>query len=112
MGVTQPSQLRYVRYFEEILNGNITAPTLKLLKRVEMHTMPNIKKNTCRPFVEIIQVKNVKTLFSAKKFSKLQKYTASKRTESGDDVNVLSSFVAIESNRRSSNTESDGDRFS
>jgi len=44
VGVTQPSQLRYIKYFEQILNGEVWAPTVKVLKSIGMVKVPNLKK--------------------------------------------------------------------
>jgi phosphatidylinositol-3,4,5-trisphosphate 3-phosphatase/dual-specificity protein phosphatase PTEN len=46
VGITQPCQLRYVKYFEQILKGNISSPTVKLVRHIEMNSVPNIKNKT------------------------------------------------------------------
>ena len=52
-GVTQPSQIRYVRYFSQILLGEIKAPLCKILQQIILHRAPKMSKNGCRPYVEM-----------------------------------------------------------
>lgn len=100
--------MRYVRYFEQILKGKILAPTLKTLKSVEMHTVPNMGNKRCKPYLEIIQVKNMTTLFSGKKLSKLNKYIATKTKDKNSPRSESHLFVKgslIESSDKSSVNE-------
>jgi phosphatidylinositol-3,4,5-trisphosphate 3-phosphatase/dual-specificity protein phosphatase PTEN len=41
-GVTQPSQVRYVKYFEQIFFGITKSPTTKVLKSVKVTTVPHM----------------------------------------------------------------------
>lgn len=52
-GVTHPSQVRYVHYFEEILKGSIKAPLVKQLSKIQLKTAPHYSGNTCKPIIEI-----------------------------------------------------------
>lgn len=52
-GVTHPSQIRYVHYFEEILKGSIKAPLVKQLSKIQLKTAPHYSGNTCKPVIEI-----------------------------------------------------------
>jgi phosphatidylinositol-3,4,5-trisphosphate 3-phosphatase/dual-specificity protein phosphatase PTEN len=54
-GVTQPSQIRYVHYFEQVYKGIIKSPVLKTPTKIVVHTIPDVTGNkSCRPFVEIV----------------------------------------------------------
>ncbi|XP_028277469.1 tensin isoform X5 [Parambassis ranga] len=55
--VTQPSQKRYVRYFNGLLSGHIKINNKPLfLHHVIMHGIPNFEsKGGCRPFLKIYQ---------------------------------------------------------
>lgn len=52
-GVTQPSQIRYVCYFSEVLEGHIRSPNVLQLRCVRMVTAPHMGNSSCRPFIEI-----------------------------------------------------------
>lgn len=54
-GVTQPSQLRYVYYFDSVYKRIIKSPALKSPHKIILHTIPDVAGNTkCKPYVEII----------------------------------------------------------
>jgi phosphatidylinositol-3,4,5-trisphosphate 3-phosphatase and dual-specificity protein phosphatase PTEN len=42
LGVTQPSQIRYVKYFEEIYFGLINSPSATILKSLKVATVPQM----------------------------------------------------------------------
>lgn len=52
-GVTQPSQVRYVRYFAHILHQEIKGPMCKILKKLVFHRAPRMSNSGCRPYVEL-----------------------------------------------------------
>ena len=52
-GVTQPSQVRYVRYFAEILQGRVRSPLVLRPLSIQFRTSPHVKKNSCKPIVEL-----------------------------------------------------------
>jgi phosphatidylinositol-3,4,5-trisphosphate 3-phosphatase and dual-specificity protein phosphatase PTEN len=52
-GVTQPSQVRYIKYFTEILHGKVKSPLVVWPRLVQLRTSPHIKKNSCRPVFEV-----------------------------------------------------------
>lgn len=52
-GVTQPSQIRYVRYFARILQGQVRAPLCRILRQVVLHRAPKMSSSGCRPFIEM-----------------------------------------------------------
>lgn len=54
-GVTQPSQIRYIYYFEQVFKKIIKSPCLKSPHTIMVHTIPKISgNNKCKPYVEII----------------------------------------------------------
>ena len=63
-GVTQPSQVRYVHYFSQVLQGFIKSPNILQLRCVRVLTAPHMSNNSCRPVFEIKSNKG--NLFSNK----------------------------------------------
>jgi phosphatidylinositol-3,4,5-trisphosphate 3-phosphatase/dual-specificity protein phosphatase PTEN len=76
LGITQPSQIRYVRYFELALKGIIKSPTLKMLKEIKMNTIPNMKLNAWKPYIEIITLKDFKKVYTGKHEDNIQRFKA------------------------------------
>lgn len=52
-GVTQPSQVRYVKYFGEILKGTVKSPLVLKPVSMQFRTSPHIKKKSCKPIIEL-----------------------------------------------------------
>jgi len=52
-GVTQPSQIRYVRYFAHILREEVKGPMCKILRKLVMHRAPRMSNSGCRPYIEL-----------------------------------------------------------
>lgn len=58
-GVTQPSQVRYVYYFEKVYKRLIKSPILKSPEKIIIHTIPELNSSgKCRPYVEILNGTN------------------------------------------------------
>jgi len=57
-GVTQPSQVRYVHYFSEVLNG-VRSPRILSLKEVEILTEKNCLIEKGRPYLELYKKENL-----------------------------------------------------
>lgn len=53
-GVTQPGQLRYVKYFEQVLKGEIKSAPSKVLKQIVLNFLPTHQAEM-RPYIEIFQ---------------------------------------------------------
>lgn len=54
-GVTQPSQLRYVDYFEQVYKKVIKSPVLKSPEKVVVYTIPDlVGSGKCKPYLEIV----------------------------------------------------------
>jgi hypothetical protein len=54
-GVTQPSQVRYVGYFEQVYNGIVKSPSLKSPEKIIIYTIPDVSGNqNCKPYVELV----------------------------------------------------------
>lgn len=74
LGITQPSQIRYVRYFELVYKGIICSPSMLVLKEIKMHTVPHFSGRTCRPFLELISIKNFEVIYTGKNSNMLRSY--------------------------------------
>jgi phosphatidylinositol-3,4,5-trisphosphate 3-phosphatase/dual-specificity protein phosphatase PTEN len=53
-GVTQPSQVRYVHYFEGVYKRQVQSPSVKILQKIVITTIPKMNKGECRPYVELL----------------------------------------------------------
>ena len=59
LGVTQPSQIRYVNYFYSLLNNWRVTPTLKILDCIVFYGVPKCNGNGgCKPIVEVVLVRD------------------------------------------------------
>lgn len=66
-GVTQPSQIRYVEYFEKIYKGIIRSPSLKSLSKIIIHTIPDVSgSGRCKPYVEVVNGVTFEVIFHNK----------------------------------------------
>lgn len=66
-GVTQPSQIRYIAYFHELLQNFNRTPVVLLLKSVTICGVPNFNsEGGIKPLIEVIEVKTMKKLYSEK----------------------------------------------
>lgn len=93
LGVTQPSQVRYIKYFEQVYFGQIRSPTTRILKSVEMHTVPHMNGKSCKPFLEIVEVKDTKVIYTGKHCDYLKTYKCAPtdlRTQSMNPNFILS----------------------
>ena len=59
-GVTQPSQKRYVYYFEKLLKEKILFPYLISIRDVLINKFPNNQSDALRPYMEIYLENNDK----------------------------------------------------
>jgi phosphatidylinositol-3,4,5-trisphosphate 3-phosphatase/dual-specificity protein phosphatase PTEN len=66
LGITQPSQIRYVKYFEKIYAGIINSPNSMVLKSVKVRTVPSMNGKSCKPYLEIERMSDNKIIFSGK----------------------------------------------
>ncbi|KAL4510579.1 hypothetical protein ABPG72_004733 [Tetrahymena utriculariae] len=98
-GVTQPSQKRYVKYFEQIIKGPPITPVLKYITSLTLVGIPIFSKHSCRPYIEIYNVKENKLqlIYTDKKSHSEQK----KFTDLGNKelniikLQILTPFVVI-----------------
>jgi hypothetical protein len=64
-GVTQPSQVRYVYYFEQVYKRLIKSPVLKTPEKIVIYTIPIMNADGyCKPYVEIVNGINFSTVTS------------------------------------------------
>lgn len=47
-GVTQPSQLRYIKYFSEVIQNNIKYPQIVSISRISTKTSPHYSGDSCK----------------------------------------------------------------
>jgi len=67
-GVTQPSQIRYVKYFEIIYKRVQMTPTALRLNVISLIGVPRLNSDgSMRPYMEIYTVKNNKLIYTDKK---------------------------------------------
>jgi phosphatidylinositol-3,4,5-trisphosphate 3-phosphatase and dual-specificity protein phosphatase PTEN len=67
-GVTQPSQVRYIEYFLQIIAGGIKLPIFVQLNKIELKTAPHINNHSCRPVFNVYENNVLK--YTSKKGSK------------------------------------------
>ena len=65
-GVSQPCQLRYLYYFEAFFRHKIKSPAAKRLRGIQFVKVPNMSRNSCRPFFEIFSCRglDIRKLFT------------------------------------------------
>eukprot|EP00347_Sterkiella_histriomuscorum_P023468 403334529 len=74
-GVTQPSQVRYVYYFEQVYKRLIKSPIMKSPEKIVIHTIPLVsKKMKCKPYAEILNGTDFSMIWTNKKSQNLQRY--------------------------------------
>jgi len=67
--VTQPSQIRYIRYFNEILKqgpGKLIWPKAKTIEMLSMFGVPMYSSTGCRPYVKIFLVNETENILVRK----------------------------------------------
>lgn len=58
-GVTQPSQIRYVKYFEQVYKRIVKSPVIKIPERVVVKTIPDLAGNgRFSPYIEVVNGSN------------------------------------------------------
>lgn len=74
-GVTQPSQVRYVYYFEQVYKRLIRSPILKSPHKIVVHTIPEVSgSGKCKPYVEIVNGVNFEVIWENKESMNLKSY--------------------------------------
>jgi phosphatidylinositol-3,4,5-trisphosphate 3-phosphatase/dual-specificity protein phosphatase PTEN len=63
-GVSQPSQQRYVQYFEMAFKRQIQSPSLKRLNKVIINTIPSSTGKEVKPCIEIMDGKNFEMIWT------------------------------------------------
>lgn len=56
--VTLPTHIRYIQYFESLLNDWMKAPVVKYLSSITLVGIPIFSKHSCRPFIEVYSVQD------------------------------------------------------
>lgn len=73
-GVTQPSQVRYIHYFEGIYRRMVQSPCIKVLDKIVITTIPKISNEGCTPFIEVLSGKDFEQIWSNKNSMNLKNY--------------------------------------
>lgn len=63
-GVSQPSQQRYIQYFERVFRRKVQSPSLKRIHKIEIITIPSSTGNSVKPCIEIADGKNFKMIWT------------------------------------------------
>ena len=72
-GVTQPSQVRYVEYFEQVYKRQVCSPILKSPEKIVVHTIPDVSgSGKCKPYLEIINGLDFTIIWSNKESMNLK----------------------------------------
>jgi len=74
LGITQPSQIRYVRYFELVYKRVVCSPSLVVLKQVKMHTIPHINGKSWKPFLELVSLSKQSILYTGRNDENIRAY--------------------------------------
>jgi len=80
-GVTQPSQIRAVKYFERVLNSYLSLnkvidPVVAQAESITIHGVPDFSSGTFRPAFKIYAVREKKLLYNSVTFAKPAEYQA------------------------------------
>jgi phosphatidylinositol-3,4,5-trisphosphate 3-phosphatase and dual-specificity protein phosphatase PTEN len=65
-GITQPSQIRYVKYFEKICKKEIQSPAYRKLKSLYFIGVPWLNGKSAKLFFEILDAKTMEKIYSSK----------------------------------------------
>lgn len=66
--MTQPSQIRYITYFYQILKNPFLSPTLTFIEKIRLFGVPKYNSGgSCKPYIDIISMKDYRKLYSGKK---------------------------------------------
>lgn len=66
--MTQPSQIRYIHYFFELLKKPHLSPTLTFIEKITLYGVPKYNSGgTCKPYIDIISMKDLAKLYTGKK---------------------------------------------
>ena len=82
-GVTQPSQVRYVHYFADILKEKVKYPLVRQLDKIQLRTAPHMNGNSCKPFIEIY--KDDLLVYSSQELTRENQITI---IDQWDDLNI------------------------
>ncbi|CAI2382612.1 unnamed protein product [Moneuplotes crassus] len=65
-GVTQPSQKRYIKYFEQIYKAKVKSPEKKLMKSLSFKGVPFLNGDNAKIYFEIVDTKTMDVVYSSK----------------------------------------------
>ena len=95
-GVTQPSQIRYVKYFSEIFHGRVKTPMILQLNGVQVRTAPHISWNASKPIFEIKSGNSI--VYTNKKANRERQATFHDSWEDGTvhDIEIIQTDLMLQ----------------
>jgi|LauGreDrversion4_2_1035121.scaffolds.fasta_scaffold190576_2 phosphatidylinositol-3,4,5-trisphosphate 3-phosphatase/dual-specificity protein phosphatase PTEN len=79
-GVTQPSQVRYIHYFEGIFKRMVQSPCVKILEKIVITTVPKMNSDGCTPYIEVLSGKDFELIWTNKNSTNLKAYRTGEST--------------------------------
>lgn len=76
-GVSQPSQVRYIHYFEKVYKGQVVAPVIKILDKVIVTTIPKVSSKRITPYLEVMNGNDFSMIYTNKNSFNLRSYKTS-----------------------------------
>ena len=66
--MTQPSQIRYIHYFYQLLKNPFLSPTLTFIEKIRLFGVPKYNSGgSCKPYIDIVSMKDYRKIYSGKK---------------------------------------------
>jgi hypothetical protein len=95
-GVTQPSQIRSIKYFEKVLNGYVSLnqmidPAIVVLDSSKMYGIPKLSSNYFRPYFEVYSVRDSHMVYTSNdpdKKTSLKKFPVTETKKDGPSIHV------------------------
>ena len=96
-GVSQPSQQRYVQYFEMAYKREVQSPSMKRLKLIKIYTIPKSTGNLVQPVIEIMDGKNFEMIWTNNPKTKVKNKKNSvyelPQTYKANEQNIMEIFI-------------------
>lgn len=91
--MTQPSQIRYIHYFYQLLKNPYLSPTLTYIDKITMYGVPKFNSGgSCKPYIDIISMKTLEKVYSGKKSHAEQAVFIEKETFNSEKERVANVF--------------------
>eukprot|EP00828_Plagiopyla_frontata_P011063 TRINITY_DN16069_c0_g1_i2.p1 TRINITY_DN16069_c0_g1~~TRINITY_DN16069_c0_g1_i2.p1 ORF type:complete len:255 (-),score=45.46 TRINITY_DN16069_c0_g1_i2:25-789(-) len=93
LGVTQPSQKKYIYYFYEIFKNQKITPTLKYIDKIVLTGVPRFDGNTCKPYFTLQKVKTNEQIYTHKQSHASQATFEAKGNDSLEQMKLTLKMV-------------------